>query len=924
VRLYILISAVCVVTAYGSVGPSGPCRTVQPEPGFDPKEVVRQIHMRRDMTGLRSGVPERAPDRQDSRVPSEPTAEGCEQPAAEGEVHLDGGEFLLDTNNAIVPAPGSQTEAAVGFDGTNFLVVWQDQRGGHSSDILGARLTQDGALLDPNGLVITQAAYDQRNPALAFDGTNFLVVWDDYRRGHAYDIYGTRVTTGGAILDPAGILVTQANNDQRDPDVAFDGTSFLVVWEDERWGLDSTDIYGARITTAGTVLDTTGLIVSRARHHQYTPAIGFDGANYLVVWTENRDSVWYDIYGARITPQGALLDSSGFAISLAAGTQAGPAVCFGRSDYLVVWHDFRNREDYDVYGTVVSPEGTVFYPDGFVIAAGDSAQVSPAIGCDGTCFLVAWCDVSGLPASFGIWGVRISPEGSVLDTAIAMSGTAGHSQLAPFVGFGGANYLVVWQDERSATGEPDVYGTRVAPGGTVLDPSGLLITKSSRSQFSPVIGCDGTDFLVVWEDDRNGCTDIYGARVTPSGDVLDPTGIAIAQAPGWQYDPVLAFDGSDYLVVWQDYRNSLDDPDIYGARVTPEGAVLDPTGIAISDAPNRQYHPALAFGGGNYLVIWQDYRNESYDLYGTRVDTDGNVLNTDGIVICQAVNWQCRPVMTFDGANFFAVWEDYRNTPGLPDVYGARIKTDGTVLDSNGLAITQAQNGQYDPAIAFDGTNLLVVWEDGRRSVWPDIYGTRVKTDGTVLDVFDIAISTASKDQFAPALAFDGTNYLVVWEDYRSSNNPDIYGARVSPAGVVSDEGSVLRPPGNQTGLALARGSGNLLFLAYQGWAGNVGGKTYNTDRIWGKMNPMPGGGIEETMNDERVSMNVGPTIVRGVLFLGSDRRPKTGDRPALLDISGRKVMDLKPGVNDVGALAPGVYFVRSEPSAVTKVIIAE
>ena len=46
-----------------------------------------------------------------------------------------------------------------------------------------------------------------------------------------------------------------------------------------------------------------------------------------------------------------------------------------------------------------------------------------------------------------------------------------------------------------------------------------------------------------------------------------------------------------------------------------------------------------------------------------------------------------------------------------------------------------------------------------------------------------------------------------------------------------------------------------------------------------------------------------------------------------LQDISGRKVMDLHPGANDVRALAPGVYFVRAvgrEPSAVTKVIISE
>jgi len=35
-----------------------------------------------------------------------------------------------------------------------------------------------------------------------------------------------------------------------------------------------------------------------------------------------------------------------------------------------------------------------------------------------------------------------------------------------------------------------------------------------------------------------------------------------------------------------------------------------------------------------------------------------------------------------------------------------------------------------------------------------------------------------------------------------------------------------------------------------------------------------------------------------------------------LLDISGRKVLDLQPGPNDVSRLAPGVYFVRERSAA--------
>jgi hypothetical protein len=69
-------------------------------------------------------------------------------------------------------------------------------------------------------------------------------------------------------------------------------------------------------------------------------------------------------------------------------------------------------------------------------------------------------------------------------------------------------------------------------------------------------------------------------------------------------------------------------------------------------------------------------------------------------------------------------------------------------------------------------------------------------------------------------------------------------------------------------------------------------------------------------------------TIARGVLLL-----PQSGvaeSQHLLLDTSGRKVLDLRPGANDVSRLSPGVYFVREasgvkrEESSVTKVVLTE
>ena len=69
-------------------------------------------------------------------------------------------------------------------------------------------------------------------------------------------------------------------------------------------------------------------------------------------------------------------------------------------------------------------------------------------------------------------------------------------------------------------------------------------------------------------------------------------------------------------------------------------------------------------------------------------------------------------------------------------------------------------------------------------------------------------------------------------------------------------------------------------------------------------------------------------TIVRGVLFQPEASSPKW-QAASLLDVSGRKVMNLGPGANNVRALSPGVYFVReaqaqAQAPDVRKVILTE
>ena len=94
------------------------------------------------------------------------------------------------------------------------------------------------------------------------------------------------------------------------------------------------------------------------------------------------------------------------------------------------------------------------------------------------------------------------------------------------------------------------------------------------------------------------------------------------------------------------------------------------------------------------------------------------------------------------------------------------------------------------------------------------------------------------------------------------------------------------------------------------------------------------GAGVEESHKEQAPSRKLEPTIVRGVLVmpgLGTrselPERNSVMSRAALLDIGGRKVLDLHPGANDVRALAPGVYFVRdarAQAETVRKVVVTK
>ena len=341
-----------------------------------------------------------------------------------------------------------------------------------------------------------------------------------------------------------------------------------------------------------------------------------------------------------------------------------------------------------------------------------------AIGFDGTNSVVMSCRQIGTPQ--GLFGVILSSRGVALKNFHIPQAPCPNSAA---VGFDGSNYLVVFQQDGQ------IFGTRVSPSGDVLEgPGGFAISTGipfSITNFDPAVAFDGINYLVVWTkfDPAFSCSggictynlhEIFGARVTPQGQVLDE--FPIFRAPGGQVFPSVAFDGVNYLVVWSDTRSGSPigpEADIFGARVTPGGIVLDPEGIQISTAPGSQGPPHVIFDGTNYFVVWRDGGG---GILGRRIRLDGTLLDgpadSGGIAINTDSASKGDPRASFDGRNYFVVW--HVNEFGPPaGIYVARVSTSGDVVDREALLISEARCygcRLVFPHILANGDTSLVTW----------------------------------------------------------------------------------------------------------------------------------------------------------------------------------------------------------------------
>jgi hypothetical protein len=448
--------------------------------------------------------------------------------------------------------------------------------------------------------------------------------------------------------------------------------------------------------------------------------------------------------------------------TVTSGKQWPKVISDGSTGAIVVWEDFRDTTNLNLYAQHLVPSG-----------------VDPT------------------------W-----PSGGVLiSNAPDRQGTGNGDYALVSDNAGGA--MLAWLDYRSGT-QWDVYAAHLKATG-VMDPlwptNGRAVCTAAGTRLSCqiVTNASAGDAIITWSDDRGSGADIYAMRILGNGtlDAAWPAnGLLVCSAASAQINPMLITDGTGgAIIAWSDNRNGTD-YDVYGQHVK-SNATLDSAwpvaGLLLSGGATSQTLDRIVTDGSTgALLVFTDARTGSSHTAAQHVSLAGVIdsqFGANGVQVVVAANSQYSPDAAPDGAGgLFITWNDSRAAPNTFDVYVGHLKSNG-VMDANwggqsSRALCTLPGNQLTPSIIGDGAGgCFVAWQDHRASGTAyDCYAQHVLANGTVDPAWTFNGQGLCTGTVAliPYLASDTLGGgFIVWNDFRNGvRNADIFANRFSASGL--------------------------------------------------------------------------------------------------------------------------------------------
>ncbi|MCC7106333.1 MAG: hypothetical protein IT307_14420, partial [Chloroflexi bacterium] len=714
-------------------------------------------------------------------------------------------------STARVPAPYGQEAPAVAPAAGGYLVAWSDNRRAYQDEslwrIMVAQLDASGEEVLGGRPVTTSRAH---NPAIAANPSGALVAYQGF---NGSGLMAQRLSLDGTPVDGVELTLSPGGTG---PQIAADGNGgYLVAWS------ASSAVEAATVSASGKVGATLSLGTSDVYG---APRVAWTGSQFVVTWISG-----YSVLAARVSAGGTLVDSPAKSVVPPTDYLECPEVASTADGALqVLWHRHTTSPPLmRVEGVRVSkdlvPQGGV----GTVSKAVAGSATCPAASWDGSSFVAAWNQDDG--TALQMRGARVGSSGPIdaadLVLADPPGGAGAFRRRAHAVGCRPASggCLVAWLDSRVPATKSDIYGG-VLTAGKLSPVGGGPIAAVAVPQRAPVLARGVSTTLVAWEDARSGdaspssddAWDVYAAVLRADGKAVGAD-LALGVAQLAQGHAAAAFDGTGYVVLWEDSRKASSNlSDIYLARVSETGQSAG--GAPVLQSAAREAAPSIAAGTGGALVAWIEGSSATGRVMAATLANGASTLGASFPLASTGAGSTVR-VASGEGT-YLVVWDSFPSGTATRYILAARLDASGKLLDSSPMTVGVGDVSR--PSVAFGAGKFVVTW-----STNTGILAARVGPDGVVEDDPGLVVPTGGGgvNSTVPAdVAFNGQGFLVAWHERAApgatgdSLQMNLLGSTLDPVtGKFSARLDVETTKTESRGVRLASGDGSVLAV-YDRW----------------------------------------------------------------------------------------------------------
>jgi len=386
----------------------------------------------------------------------------------------------------------------------------------------------DGIVISPNPQESWVTDWD-----MSCDNENHcILVFNDIRTGN-WNVFAYRVSPAGTqIWGPNGIALSNTTAMNVAPKVITTAAGNIVC----AWMVDdgaTQYVIMQKLNPAGALQwGANGITVTTANHTTWPQLMPVGADDFIMKFFDDSGSSMYPtrhVFAQRYNASGFPVWGSLATISTAGGitgwTQIFSFINDGSDGFYIAWHDDRdNNLRASAFVQHISTTGTVLYPaNGVEVSNASSMNHSYptlALPPGSADVYVYWYETNGNQDQWGIYGQKINPAGAVQWGAggkifIPVSTL----YVLPVEARKTPTDMVLFYEEFFNGTESKIKAMRISTTGTfVWSPAQREICSVQSQKVDAVVTeFANNQWVLAWQDNRNGNTDIYAQNIQLDG-----------------------------------------------------------------------------------------------------------------------------------------------------------------------------------------------------------------------------------------------------------------------------------------------------------------------------------------------------------------------------------------------------------------------